>query len=63
MLPSFGVLSVTQLAPAAYSVSAFFLWGAADSAGGYGSRRANAFTLTAFSHVCVFMFAVATPRI
>jgi drug/metabolite transporter (DMT)-like permease len=38
-----------------------FLWGAADFAGGYGSRRANAFVLTAFSHVCAFvlMFSVA----
>ena len=26
--------------------------GSSDFAGGYGSRRANAFTLTAFSHVC-----------
>lgn len=53
--------SVTQLAPAAYSVTAVFLWGAADFAGGYGSRRANAFVLTAFSHVCAFvlMFAIA----
>jgi drug/metabolite transporter (DMT)-like permease len=40
---------------------AVFLWGAADFAGGYGSRRANAFVLTAFSHVCAFvlMFAIA----
>ena len=50
-----------QLAPAAYSVTAVFLWGAADFAGGYGSRRANAFVLTAFSHLCAFvlMFAIA----
>lgn len=50
-----------QLAPAAYSVIAVFLWGAADFAGGYGSRRANAFVLTAFSHLCAFglMFAIA----
>lgn len=55
------VSSLTQLAPAAYSVTAVFLWGAADFAGGYGSRRANAFVLTAFSHVCAFvlMFAIA----
>jgi drug/metabolite transporter (DMT)-like permease len=52
---------MTQLAPAVYSVTAVFLWGAADFAGGYGSRRANAFVLTAFSHVCAFalMFGVA----
>src|SRR5271167_2064942 len=61
VLPSSGVFSVTQFAPAVYSVIAVFLWGAADFAGGYGSRRANAFVLTAFSHVCGFalMFAIA----
>jgi drug/metabolite transporter (DMT)-like permease len=37
------------------------LWGTADFAGGYGSRRANAFVLTAFSHLCAFalMFTIA----
>ena len=42
-------------------MTAVFLWGAADFAGGYGSRRANAFVLTAFSHICAFglMFAIA----
>ncbi len=61
MLPSSGVFSPTQFAPAAYSVTAVFLWGASDFAGGYGSRRANAFVLTAFSHVCAFvlMFTIA----
>lgn len=61
MIPSSGVSSLTQLAPAVYSVAAVFLWGAADFSGGYGSRRANAFVLTAFSHVCAFglMFAIA----
>lgn len=61
MLPSSGVLLTTQFGPAAYSVAAVFLWGAADFAGGYGSRRANAFVLTAFSHLCAFglMFAIA----
>ncbi len=50
-----------QFGPAAYSVAAVFLWGASDFAGGYGSRRANAFVLTAFSHVCAFvlMFGIA----
>jgi drug/metabolite transporter (DMT)-like permease len=50
-----------QFGPAAYSVAAVFLWGSADFAGGYGSRRANAFVLTAFSHLCAFglMFAIA----
>jgi drug/metabolite transporter (DMT)-like permease len=61
MLPSSGVFSPTQFAPAVYSVTAVFLWGAADFAGGYGSRRANAFVLTAFSHICAFalMFSIA----
>lgn len=61
MLPSSGVPSLTQFVPAAYSVIAVFLWGAADFAGGYGARRANAFVLTAFSHVCAFalMFSIA----
>jgi drug/metabolite transporter (DMT)-like permease len=61
VLPSSGVLSVPQFAPAVYSVVAIFLWGAADFAGGYGSRRANAFVLTAFSHLCAFvlMFTIA----
>jgi drug/metabolite transporter (DMT)-like permease len=61
MLTSCGVSSLAQFAPAAFSVTAVFLWGAADFAGGYGSRRANAFVLTAFSHACGFalMFAIA----
>jgi drug/metabolite transporter (DMT)-like permease len=61
VLISSGVLSPTQVAPTAYTVTAVFLWGASDFAGGYGSRRANAFVLTAFSHVCAFalMFSVA----
>ena len=64
MLPSSVVSSPTQFAPAVYSVIAVFLWGAADFAGGYGSRRANAFVLTAFSHVCAFvlMFGVALAQ-
>jgi drug/metabolite transporter (DMT)-like permease len=55
MLPSSRVLFPTQFPPAAYSVAAVFLWGSADFAGGYGSRRANAFVLTAFSHLCAFV--------
>jgi drug/metabolite transporter (DMT)-like permease len=45
----------------AFSVTAVFIWGAADFAGGYGSRRANAFVLTAFSHICglALMLALA----
>jgi drug/metabolite transporter (DMT)-like permease len=61
MLRSSDVPSFTHFAPAVYSVTAVFLWGAADFAGGYGSRRANAFVLTAFSHLCAFalMFTIA----
>jgi drug/metabolite transporter (DMT)-like permease len=54
MLGSSRVFSLTQFAPAVYSVIAVFLWGSSDFAGGLGSRRANAFVLTAFSHVCAF---------
>ena len=54
MLPSTGVSAMTQFGPAAYSVTAVFLWGASDFAGGYGARRANTFVLTAFSHLCAF---------
>ena len=63
MLPSSRVLSLTQFAPEAYSVPAIFLWGASDFAGGYASRSANAFTLTAFSYVCAFalMLVIALP--
>jgi len=52
VLISFVVTSPAQFAPAVYSVAAVFLWGTSDFAGGLGSRRANAFVLTAFSHVC-----------
>jgi drug/metabolite transporter (DMT)-like permease len=64
VLPSSGVPSLPQLGPVAYSVIAVFLWGSADFAGGYGSRRANAFVLTAFSHVCAFalMLAIALTQ-
>jgi drug/metabolite transporter (DMT)-like permease len=53
------VLSPAPFAPAACSVAAVFLWGTSDFAGGYGSRRANAFVLTAFSHVCAFALMLA----
>ncbi len=61
MLTSSGVLSTMQIPPAVPSVAAVFLWGISDFSGGYGSRRANAFVLTAFSHICAFalMFPVA----
>lgn len=61
VLPSSRVLSPSHFAPGACSVAAVFLWGAADFSGGCASRRANAFVVTAFSHVCAFalMFAIA----
>ncbi|MGO9086492.1 MAG: EamA family transporter [Candidatus Sulfotelmatobacter sp.] len=59
MLPSSRVPSFGQFTPAAYSVAAFLFWGTSDFAGGYGSRRANAFTLTAFSHICAFLLMLA----
>ena len=64
MLTSSGVASLSQFPPAVLSVIAVFLWGAADFSGGYGSRRANAFLLTAFSHVCAFalMFGIALAQ-
>jgi drug/metabolite transporter (DMT)-like permease len=61
MVPSSGVLVPTQFAPTACSVTAVFLWGTADFSGGLGSRRADPFVLTAFSHIWAFvlMFAIA----
>lgn len=61
MLLSCGVMSSAQLGPAAYSVAALFIWGASDFAGGLGSKRANAYVLTTFSHSCalILMLAVA----
>jgi drug/metabolite transporter (DMT)-like permease len=50
---------LSQFAPTIYSVTAVFLWGVADFAGGYGSRRGNAFVLTAFSHLCAFALMLA----
>jgi drug/metabolite transporter (DMT)-like permease len=61
VIPSSGVSAPAQLAPAACSVVAVLLWGAADFSGGLGSRRMNAFVLAAFSHfcACILMFAIA----
>ena len=64
MLTSTRVVSPTSFPPAVLSVGAVFLWGLSDFAGGYGSRRSNAFVLTAFSHLCAFalMFCVAVTQ-
>jgi drug/metabolite transporter (DMT)-like permease len=59
MLPSSGVQSSIQLAPAVYSVAAVFIWGASDFAGGFAARRANAFVFTAFSHLCACLLMLA----
>jgi len=59
VLPSSFVSQWSQLAPTACSVAAVFVWGASDFAGGYGSRRANAFVLTAFAHGCAFVWMSA----
>jgi drug/metabolite transporter (DMT)-like permease len=64
MVPSSLVSPLLQFGPVACSVIAVFLWGSSDFAGGLGSRRANAFVVTAFSHVCAFalMFAVSIAQ-
>jgi drug/metabolite transporter (DMT)-like permease len=64
VLTSTRVVSPTSFPPAVLSVGAVFLWGLSDFAGGYGSRRSNAFVLTAFSHLCAFalMFCVAVTQ-
>lgn len=54
----------SQYAPTLFSSLAVVVWGAADFAGGVGSRRANAFVVTAFSHACAFawMFPIALTQ-
>jgi drug/metabolite transporter (DMT)-like permease len=51
--------AVPQLAPAACSLAAVFIWGTSDFTGGYASRRANAFVFTAASHACALVVMVA----
>jgi len=41
----------SQLVPASFSLAAVFAWGTSDFLGGYASRRANAFQLTAIAHL------------
>src|SRR5579872_5364847 len=45
-----------QLLPTAFSMAAVFAWGASDFLGGYASRRANAFVLTAIAHLSALIF-------
>src|SRR5450432_1917819 len=40
-----------QLVPTAFGLAAVFAWGSSDFLGGFASRRANAYFLTAISHV------------
>ncbi len=40
-----------QLVPTAFGLAAVLAWGSSDFLGGFASRRANAFFLTAISHV------------
>lgn len=53
--------AASQLAPAAFSLSATLAWGLSDFLGGYASRRANPFLLTTISHLSgtAFMLVLA----
>lgn len=64
MLPSSGVFPSSQFASPASAVLAVFIWGTSDFSGGFAAKRANAFVVTAFSHLCAFvlMFAIALPQ-
>lgn len=44
-------------------MAAVFFWGTSDFAGGLGSRRANAFVLTAFSHLCALLLMLSVSFI
>lgn len=45
-----------QLAPTAFSLAAVGCWGASDFIGGYASRRANAYLITAIAHASSLLF-------
>ncbi len=47
--------------PASFALASVFAWGASDFLGGFASRRANAFLLTAIAHLSalVFMASIA----
>jgi len=51
----------SQFLPAAFSLSAVFVWGTSDFLGGYASRRSNAFVFTTVVHLSglLLMFGVA----
>ena len=44
------------LAPTAFGLAAVACWGASDFIGGYASRRANAFLITAIAHASSLLF-------
>jgi drug/metabolite transporter (DMT)-like permease len=55
------MLPPAQLMPASFALASVFAWGASDFLGGFASRRANAFLLTAIAHLSalVFMASIA----
>ncbi|MGH9513368.1 MAG: EamA family transporter [Terriglobales bacterium] len=48
-----------QIAPFAFSLAAVACWGASDFIGGYASRSANAFLITAIAHGSGLLFVTA----
>jgi drug/metabolite transporter (DMT)-like permease len=61
------MLASFQFAPTVFSLGAVACWGASDFIGGYASRRANAFLITAIAHASGLLFvatlAVATHSV
>ena len=55
------MISTTQIVPATYSMGAVFCWGMSDFLGGFASRKANAFLITAIAHLSglIFMTSIA----
>src|SRR5450432_1518235 len=54
-----------QVVPTAFGLAAVFSWGSSDFLGGFASRRANAYFLTAISHaggLALFYSALATGQ-
>jgi len=48
-----------ELVPTTFSLAAVFAWGTSDFLGGFASRRANAFLVTAIAHVSGLSFMCA----
>ena len=51
--------SSIQLVPTAFGLAAVLSWGSADFLGGFASRQANAYLLTAISHAGGLVFALS----